>query len=400
MSGTSPVKNGVLLTGGTGLLGSHLGAALVRRGKEVFFLVRSKGTSPAAERLSRVLDWHGPGLKGKARLLEGDLRKEGLGLSDDARREASRRVGRVIHCASNTSFSEKSRRDVVDDNLLGLARLLDVCTDWNCSSFHLVSTAYAAGRAEGDCFEELVSAPGFFNVYEETKNRAERLARDRCRSEGIRLTITRPSIVYGHSGTGRTFRFNALYYPVRTVLLLKNLYEADLRNGGRKAAASGVTAGPGGTLTLPLRVDAAGVGVNLIPVDFFVNAFLAVDAEAGEGGVFHLVNGSSTSIDDIASYVEKRFGLRGIRTCRPENFERTPRNGLEILFERYLDTYGPYMRDRRVFRTDKSGPLLKRRSVACPPFDYAMFDRCMSYAVRSGWSGLARVAAVEPVQRR
>ncbi len=67
----------------------------------------------------------------------------------------------------------------------------------------------------GICPETLTDTRSFFNVYEETKHLAEMAAADCCSREGIRLNIFRPSIVYGHSRTGKTLRFNALYYPVK-----------------------------------------------------------------------------------------------------------------------------------------------------------------------------------------
>jgi len=47
--------------------------------------------------------------------------------------------------------------------------------------------------------------------------------------------------VYGDSRNGRTTRFDAVYYPVKTILFLRDLYEKDIsERGGRKARETGV----------------------------------------------------------------------------------------------------------------------------------------------------------------
>jgi nucleoside-diphosphate-sugar epimerase len=209
----------------------------------------------------------------------------------------------------------------------------------------------------------------------------------RFQDENVRLTILRPSIVYGDSRTGRTFRFNALYYPVKTALFLRKVFEEDIRErGGEKASKVGVSIEPDGTTRLPLRIETAeNSGVNLIPVDFFVDAFFAVIEGSPNGGIYHIVNPDQTKIADIIDYAQNQFNLKGIRSCGPEDFQRTPRNSLEQLFDRYLEAYLPYIKDRRIFLTTKTNPILIHRGIVCPEFDKSMFHRCMSYAIDNDW---------------
>ncbi|NTV81412.1 MAG: hypothetical protein HGA24_08320, partial [Candidatus Aminicenantes bacterium] len=49
------------------------------------------------------------------------------------------------------------------------------------------------------------------------------------------------------------------------------------------------------------------------------------------------------------------------------------------------EIYRPYMQDTRSFDTANAAPLLEKRGLACPVFDYAMFSRCMDYAVETDW---------------
>ncbi len=382
-------STGTFLTGGTGFLGSHIGAQLLRRGEEVFYLVRGNHLVSADVRLASILDWHGIDrtLRARAQLIEGELGKSGPGID----RLMLSDIRRIIHCASDTSFSERNRRRVWAANVEGLSGLLDFAVRCRIPSFIDISTAYVAGRRTGPCPEEAVNEKEFFNVYEESKAAAEHMILEKCRKNGIRSTILRPSIVYGDSRTGRTFRFNALYYPVKTALFLRKIFTEDIKErGAKKASEAEVVVEPDGTTRLPLRIEVCeNGGVNLIPIDFFVDAFFAVIEDSPEGGIYHIINPKQTKIEDIIGYAQNQFKLSGIRACKPEEFQKRHRNSLERLFERFLEAYSPYMRDTRIFLAEKTNRILKRRGIECPAFDENMFRRCMAYAVGKDWVGLS-----------
>jgi hypothetical protein len=129
----------------------------------------------------------------------------------------------------------------------------------------------------------------------------------------------------------------------------------------------------------------AGGGVNVLPVDHFTAAFLAIMEEAPDGGVFHIVNDRPVTLEALVEYGSRLFGLRGIEACRAEDLDGKPRNGLEALFDAYIEAYGPYMRDTRAFATVAAGPILAKHGLSCPEFDYGLFSKCMTYAVETGW---------------
>jgi len=380
----------VFLTGGTGFLGSHIAVELLRAGYHVCLLARPNKRSSAEERVARLMDWFGLdcALRQKLRVVSGAIELPSLGLSSEVRVSLLKNVDEIIHCASNTSFSERKRPEVEAANIVGLSNILSFAAESGCSFFHHVSTAFVAGKKDGLCCEELVDLGEFNNVYEETKARGERMAWDFCRREGIRLSIYRPSIIYGDSRTGRSLRFNAVYFPVKIAVFLKNLYELDLRErGGEKAELLGIRMESDGRLFMPIRIEVRnGGGINLIPIDYFVAAFMALLAERPDGGIFHIVNPRVKKIEDLIDYAKRLFRLKGIKPCAAADFYAKPKNALEILYESHLEAYAPYMRDKKAFDSSHARPVLEKYRISCPEFDYDVFARCMNYAVEVDWN--------------
>ena len=141
-----------------------------------------------------------------------------------------------------------------------------------------------------------------------------------------------------------------------------------------------------GRVNLPIRIVKNGKGrLNAIPVDFFVDACMAIMEEAIEGDIFHIVGKDLKSLDDLVDYTRRFFKITGIRTVDRDEFDIIPKNAFDILFSRYIDIYQPYMRDTRVFGSEKADAILGKKGIRCPGFDYDVFERCMTYAVEMDW---------------
>ncbi len=377
------------LTGATGFLGGHLAAELLKQGHKVILLARPAGQLSAAGRIRQMLDWFelDPCHLVRLRVAQGLLDSPRLGLSDEAYGGILSDVDEIIHCASDTSFLERKRESVEKANVAGMKHMLDFACGGRPYFFHYVSTVFAAGKRAGVCREEIDGNETFTNVYEETKSRAEKLAMAACKKNGLRLSIYRPSIVYGNSETGRSTRFNAVYYPVKTVLFMRDLYCRDIfERNGHKAAAMGVRLAPDGSLYMPIRVEVVeNGGLNLIPVDHFIKAFTAILEERPDGGIFHIVNRKSKKIEDLVEYTRKIFNITGLETYCIEPSGTRERNPLETLFDKYLEVYGPYMRDTRTFFDGNANSVLAGKGIVCPDFDYENFSRCIGYAISCDW---------------
>jgi nucleoside-diphosphate-sugar epimerase len=352
-------------------------------------LARADKQLSAQARVEQLLDWLGMGPKDRApfKVVEALIDQPHLGLNQEEFGNLAQGIDEIIHCASHTSFSERKRQEVERANIKGLQQLLDLAVQGKCYSFHHVSTAYVAGKKSGPCREEFVETDSFTNVYEETKYLGELMLHQKCENQGIRLTVYRPSIVYGSSENGRSLRFNALYYPLRTILFLKNLFMKDIKeDGGKRAEQMGVTMGKNGSLRLPIRIEAGnGNGLNLVPIDFLVKAFMEIMDTSLEGGVFHIVNQRPKTIDELVAYTTRYFNLEGLQAVHTEAFHEKSRNSLEILFDTYVEAYKPYMADARIFNNDKTQSILEKKNITCPDLNYEIFAKCMEYAIATGW---------------
>ena len=113
-----------------------------------------------------------------------------------------------------------------------------------------------------------------------------------CDKNYIPLSIIRPSIVYGDSQSGRSLKFNALYFPVRSAQTIRDIYLNDILNhGGLKAAKNGIFIDKESYLFLPLKIYLPREGdINIIPVDYFVNTTIKIIENCSGNGIYHLTN--------------------------------------------------------------------------------------------------------------
>lgn len=157
----------VLITGASGFLGTALVAKILGSLPEVgelLLLVRSKPGAPSADRVRRRVlgsnafdrlrerdDWDT--LTAKVRALDGDLRSDRLGLSDDDFAALSS-VDLVVHSAATVAF-DAPVDDAFETNLVGPTRLLDTLIEAGATPRRVVhvSTAYVAGLVKGHVTE-------------------------------------------------------------------------------------------------------------------------------------------------------------------------------------------------------------------------------------------------------
>jgi nucleoside-diphosphate-sugar epimerase len=294
---------------------------------------------------------------------------------------------------------ERNRAQVMAANVDSLSSMLQLASDARAEHLYYVSTAYASGMREGICMETPVTSTHFTNVYEESKAKAEGIIRGYCENNGVPLSILRPSIVCGHSKTGASLKFNALYFPVKSVLYIRDIFIKDIvEQGGKRSGQWGVALGEDGILCLPLTIHLqTGGSVNLIPVDFFVESALCIIEHSGPGQIYHITSDHPVDMVTLIEYTERFLGVRGIRAQGGSSGENLSSNPAEELFNRFIKPYRPYLSDTRIF--DRSLAKRVAPGLSASPFTYDVFERCMAYAVACDWGRKAGLPNVDVTNR-
>lgn len=379
------VERPIVLTGATGFLGAFLMEVLLKQGNHVTVLGRASNGISLAERLSKLCRWFGIEPGNRLVSIETDFSKNLLGLDAETYSFLCTNAGKLIHCASDTSFSERNRARVIKTNVNNTSVLLKFAADSNIEKLYYISSAYASGVTEGICMETPVTNINFTNVYEESKAMAENIILRTCENIGVPYVVLRPSIVLGHSKSGISLKFNTLYYAVKSLLIIRDIFIKDIiEQGGRRSKKWGFSLDNNGVLHMTLNIRLPHKGfVNLIPVDYFVDASLSIIKNSGAKGIYHLTNDNSSEIITLVDFTEKFLNIRGIRLVLDPLSRKLEQNPAEELFEKFISQYCPYLSDTRIFDRSRTNEIIQGFSV--PPFTYDAFRRCMEFAMENNW---------------
>jgi len=188
----------ILVTGGTGLVGSHLLFDLVQQGKKVRAIMRKGSDLKAVERTFAYYSPQAAELFSKIEWVVGDV------LDIHSLMEAMDSVTHVYHCAAMISFVPSDEQLMLRINVEGTANVVNSCIEKKIAKLCHVSSIAALGKLEhGIVIDEesyWKSAPGNSN-YSISKYGAEREVW-RGMEEGLNAVIVNPSIIIG-PGTGQ-----------------------------------------------------------------------------------------------------------------------------------------------------------------------------------------------------
>ncbi|HJV20987.1 MAG TPA: NAD-dependent epimerase/dehydratase family protein [Sediminibacterium sp.] len=169
----------ILITGATGLVGSHLIQQLIQEGKSVRALYRS--TIPSMKG-SEAVEW-----------VKGDI------LDTGSLEDATQEVDQVYHCAAMVSFLPSQKKVLNKTNIEGTANVVNACINTGVKKLLFVSSVAALGRIREDqSIDETMNwTPETSNSeYGKTKFMAE-LEVWRGMGEGLDIAIVNPVIILG-----------------------------------------------------------------------------------------------------------------------------------------------------------------------------------------------------------
>lgn len=207
-------------------------------------------------------------------IIEGDITKIALAMSNQAATKLAEKVTHVFHLAAIYDLAVP-RNLAYDVNVSGTKHVNEwIKTLKNLKRYIYFSTGYVAGLREGKLYEnELIKPIAFKNFYEETKYEAELLV-ERLKKQ-YPITIIRPGIVKGHSKTGETTKFDGPYFMLnfldrlRFVPILPMLGKSDAR-------------------------------INLVPIDYLIDATVFLSfSNNGVNKTYHLTDPHPYKVSEI-----------------------------------------------------------------------------------------------------
>ncbi|MCZ4243461.1 NAD-dependent epimerase/dehydratase family protein [Pedobacter punctiformis] len=194
----------ILVTGGTGFLGSELIKQLTDKGFAVRALRREKSVIPALIKDNPLIEW-----------FTADINEP------SALEDAFVSITKVYHCAAFVSFNPKDKKKLFHVNIEGTSNIVNLCTEHHCRLLHVSSVA-ALGEpkrgkqiTEKDFWEYDAKA----HAYGLSKYEAE-MEVWRGITEGLQAIIVNPSVIIGKNagfeGSGAIFKLVKGGFPFFT----------------------------------------------------------------------------------------------------------------------------------------------------------------------------------------
>jgi nucleoside-diphosphate-sugar epimerase len=186
----------ILVTGSTGLLGSHVVVELLHKGYEVRALFREEVRK---EIVYRLLDFYYPeekeALLQKLSWFQGDI----LDLTDVE--DSLRGISKVVHCAALVSFHRRDFNLLFKVNRQGTANMVNFALNSEVSQFIHVSSTAAIG-SDSQFMDGMKRESNLWNPNDEvsgyslSKFSAEKEVW-RAKEEGLKVSVVNPSVMFG-----------------------------------------------------------------------------------------------------------------------------------------------------------------------------------------------------------
>ncbi|MGB5203541.1 NAD-dependent epimerase/dehydratase family protein [Eudoraea sp.] len=206
----------ILVTGGTGLVGSHLILYLLNKGASVKAIHRKNSNIQKVKEVFSYYHENSEVLFNKIQWIEADIN------DIPALELAFKEVTLVYHCAAFISFDPGDFNSLQKINKKGTENIVNLCIDKNIKKLCYVSSTGTIGKSTtGEMVnEENEWNDTYANVYAISKHFAE-MEVWRGAQEGLSMVIVNPGVILGpgywESGSGLLFKTAAkgmrFYFP-------------------------------------------------------------------------------------------------------------------------------------------------------------------------------------------
>ena len=287
-------KMNVILTGGTGTLGSQVIYELLKQEniKTIFLPTREKNGKSASDRIQKILESdvapsfiseNKETIRKKVKVIDMDIffKPESFLSKDDN--------NFFIHSAGSVNLStDESQKEVIFNGVFEFTKSVFNTFSTFITKFTYISTAFSIGNIGGliDNNYHDEKRPKYRNFYEEYKHLTEKFLLQKGKEDGVDIQILRPSVLGGNIFKKSTYFISnyMVYY-----LLGKFFYNNPLNGNSIRIAANFKT------------------GLNIIPVDYVAKVIANVYQKKIDQ--LNIVHSKSTNIVSGMSKIIKTVGF-------------------------------------------------------------------------------------------
>ena len=330
------------ITGFPGFIADRLLERLARKQCRFILLVQPSWLDRARIEIDRIA-----GLTGRSpddfRIVEGDITQPNVGLTSADIDFTKQQTTRVFHLAALYDLAVP-REPAMRVNVGGTRNVIEFArTLPSLRHFHHVSTCYVAGIREGVILEtELRHDAGFRNFYEESKCLSE--LEVESVKDVLPVTIHRPAVVCGDSQTGETVKYDGVYYLILYLLRWPSLSSINIGNYE--------------------------VSLNLVPVDFVVDAMAALAFDDNAiGKTLQLADPAPLSTNELFNAIARSANGKRSRITAPRSWVNfflmlPPSPKITGLPHSAV----PYFFVKQIYDSRQAQALLAPHGIKCPPF--------------------------------
>jgi len=371
----------IILTGATGVLGSHIMYEILERFiltpsdvNKLFIIARNNGKNSANDRINQLLSSdYTPKILREKGLTALNQHLEIIDADLNAIEETfleKTKGAYLIHSAGyvNLSTDEELKEKIFDENVLLTKKLFSVFHPF-IKKFIYIGTAFSSGVRNGliaNDFHNLDFAPEHRNAYEYAKFHSENFIAKECKAISLPFQILRPSVIGGKMlGTENNY-----FIPKYMVfyLLAKFFHFTSKRKGKQE----------------PVRfIINTDTGLNIIPVDYvakvIANTFERVDIEQ-----LNIVHYKSFNMVQGLQLIMKEVGYTNF-TLIPNNFDFQYKNTIEKL---YYESIGKHLKPYFIADTNEYDTTLLNSILEIPKLDNDDFTNLIRYAIANDFQDI------------